>query len=152
MSLTYPQAIDEIFAMFKTAWDAQTTAIVGYIPAVLYPGIESTSVPASGKYFVKADVLPVKERQKTLAVNVDIPTGRRYNNMGIVRFQIMCPLSDVRNAEKGVDLGILVRNAFRGKESPCGIVFHNAVVTPSYPSEVFSKYIVTIEYNFDELA
>src|SRR5574343_2089556 len=141
MSLTYPEAIDEMFLMLKTAWANSSPSILPYVPNISYPGIETPSVPVSGKYHAKADIYPVSEKQRTLSTNVDIGGGRRYNNRGILKLQIMCPLSDVRNAEIGIKLGILARDAFRGKHSPCGIVFYNAVVIPSMPSEVFSKYI-----------
>lgn len=151
MALTYIEAKDEMLTMLQTAWNAQAAAIVTYIPIILYQGIEPKNIQPSDKYFGKCDIFVLSDNQKTLSTNVGQASQRRYNNKGILQLQIMCPLSDVQNSDRGAKLANIAKLAFRGKQSPCGIVFYNAMYTPSLSTEVFSKHIMTVEYNFDEI-
>lgn len=151
MSLTYLQARNEMFKMFADAWALNTPAIVSPAPTVYYPNVLPPSPPPSNLYFAVVNIKVAKEVQKTLAIDVVNFGGRMYNNKGLFICEIMCPLSDAPNSEKGAELATVARNAFRGKRSPCGVVFYDAMFTVSKSTEVFSKYIMTVEYNYDDI-
>lgn len=148
MTFDIIQANDEMLTMLKTAWDAQTTAIVAYIPDIQYEGETKKVVPPSDKYYGVLYNNILTNPQATLCGDLDGIGSRRYNNTGILEFHISCPLSDAENANKGKRLGIVARNAFRGKYSPSGIIFYNARIIPSKPNEIFNKYIMFVDYNY----
>ena len=50
MAATQIQAKDEMFAMFKTAWDAGATAITTTVPPVYYHGVQKPTTPEANKY------------------------------------------------------------------------------------------------------
>lgn len=156
MSATYLVAKDEMFLMFQTAWDLGSAAIVAPfqigIPHVYYPGVERPITPPANEYCGFLDLIVVEEKQATLAIDVASLGQKMYNNRGILRFQLICPLKDAENSDRGARLASLVRNAFRGKRSPCGTVFLNSMFTQSIPTEVFSKFIMTTEYNYNDIA
>jgi hypothetical protein len=137
--------------MFNTRWQAKTFAIVGYIPDVSYPGMETTLKPPTGIYYASAKIIPSGEKQSTFRSNVDGLQNVRYNNFGILQFVIFCPISDAQNAYKGRLLGIVARDAFTGKESPSGVRFFSAVLTEPRVTEVFNKFTVNIDYNYDDV-
>lgn len=155
MALNQLQAKDEMFTMFRTAWNAGSVAVITpyqlTIPEVYYHGVERPSPPPANKYFAILDMIVVDRRQKTLAINVVNTGDKMYNNIGLLRLQIVCPISDAENSDRGLRLGMVARDAFDGKRSPCGIVFLNAKIEPSLSTEVFSKHIFTVQYQYDEI-
>lgn len=154
MAATQIQAKDEMFAMFKAAWDTVATggsAILSYVPPVYYHGVQKTTTPEADKYFAIMEMIVVDRSQATLAINVVNVGDRMYNNRGLLRLQVMCPLSDAENSDKGLRLGMVARDAFDGKRSPCGVLFRNAKVEPSLSTEVFSKHIMTVQYEYNEI-
>lgn len=151
MSLTYLQARNEIFTMFANAWALNAPAIVSPAPKVYYPNVLPPAVPPSNLYFAVVKIKTIQEVQKTLAINVVNPGGRMYNAKGLFSCEIICPLSDAQNSSKGAQLCMVARDAFRGKHSPCGVVFYDATPTEGKSTEVFSKHIMTVEYNYDDI-
>jgi hypothetical protein len=155
MALTEVQAKDEMLTMFRTAWNANSVAVITpyqvTVPAVRYHGQVNKEPPPSNLYHAILYMECVSRSQKTLAIDVASIGTRRYNNIGILSLQIMCPFSDAENSDRGLRLGIVARDAFEGKTSPCGVWFRDAKVTPSLSTEVFSKHIMTVGYQFDEI-
>lgn len=155
MALDQIQAKDEMFTMFRTAWNANSVAIIApyqiTIPEVYYHGVEKPAIPPSDKYFAILDMIVVDRKQKTLAIDVVNFGDRMYNNRGLLRLQIVCPLSDAENSDRGLRLGMVARDAFDGKRSPCGVLFRNGTIEPSLSTEVFSKHIFTVKYEYDEI-
>jgi hypothetical protein len=158
MALTQLQAKDEMFTMFRTAWNALVGGALSVvspyqatIPEVYYHGVEKPLIPPSDKYFAILDMIVVDRKQKTLAIDVVNFGDKMYNNRGLLRLQIVCPLSDAENSDRGLRLGMVARDAFDGKRSPCGVVFFNGTITPSLSTEVFSKHIMTVEYQYEDI-
>lgn len=158
MSATLNQAKDTMYTMLMTDIIAQSPSIIGYVPNITFHGSRYSPPPANGiippadKYHGVSFVHVMKEEQKTLCHDVDTLGSRRYNNRGVFEFQIMCPLSDAQNSDKGDRLAYVAQKAFRGKEGTCGIVFYDAMYKSGATGDVFSKYIMTVKYNYDEVS
>lgn len=155
MALTQVEAKDEMFTMFRTAWNANSVAVITpfqiTVPYVSYQGVRVTEPHPADKYSAILDMIVVSRKQATLAINVVNMGDRMYNNKGILRLQILCPLSDAQNADRGLRLGLVALDAFDGKRSPCGVKFYDGMVEPSLSNEVFSKHIMTVKYEYADI-
>lgn len=148
MTTTYPAALDEMFALFRDAWNTGATAIVGYVPEVRWPGVEEPDKPETKKYWARVSTQTVLERQATFRNGDD----KRYTTDGLLFVQIFCPMSDARAMERGRNLAVLARNAFRGEETSSSVWFRNARINELSPDGKAYRFNVVTEYEYDELA
>ena len=148
MPATYEEAIDQLFETFKTAWDADTTAIVGYVPEIRWQGVESPNAPDTSKYWARASQQTVMESQTTLANEAGCI---RYTAEGIVFIQVFCPKSDSLSMENGRKLAMVGKEGFRGKKTSGGIWFRNVRIQ-ELPAEMkWNRLNVMAEYEYDEI-
>lgn len=147
MTATYPQAIDDIFTLFRTAWLAQTAAIVGYVPAVRWPGVEEPTRPPVDKFWARVSQQTVIERQITFRNVVD----KRYETNGLLFVQVFAPMSDPQAMERLRALAVVARNAFRGKATASEIWFRNARINELPPDGKAFRCNVVADYQYDEI-
>ena len=146
---SYEQALADIFGLFNIAWTAKTTAIVGYIPNVAWPGIEQPTTPDRSKFWARVSQKTSFETQSTLR-NGD--NGQRYTNQGTLYVQIFCPVSEVGSISKGRRLATLARDAFRGKHSLNGVWFRNAKIVEMPTEQDWFAFTAQVDYIYDETA
>lgn len=152
MTATYNQARDQIFALFKAAWDAQTTALAGYVPEVRYQGLEVGEKPDGSKHWCRISTQSVTEEQATLSTCVEEPGKSRYESSGLVFVQIFSPKSEATGYEVGQQLAQVARNAFRGKKTTPGEVwFRNVRINNISPENLLYRFNVVAEYEYDEI-
>lgn len=151
MTTTYPNAIDEMFAAFRTVWNAGSAAIAGYVPEVRWPGVEKDDKPPTEKYWVRVSQQTVAENQAT--VNADTVNGkRRFTGLGLIFIQIFAPMSKSDGYDKGRQLSVLAKSAFRGQDTPGGVIFRNARINELAPDGKAYRFNVVSEYEYDEIA
>ena len=150
MPTTYTAAVDTMFALFKAAWDAETTAIVGYVPEVRWQNVPEKTKPDPDKFWARVSQQPVTSRQSSLSNCVGSPQQRRYESSGVLFVQLFFPKSDDEAADKGRRLAVLARAAYRGK-TVGGIEFKNVRINELSPQESWFRANVVAEYEFDEL-
>ena len=147
--ISYIQAVDEIFDKINTAWKANTTSIVGYVPKMRWPGVEEPKKPNLGKYWARTSQETVTEEQTGLR-NGD--NGQRYTALGLVFVQIFCPKSDGQSMVNGRSLAIVARDALRGKTTSCKVWFRNARIKELSPEDNWYRFNVIAEYEYDEIS
>ena len=157
MTSTYIEAYNEMVKMLNDAWTTGTPAITTYIPDINWQGNEYEGEQFVDKYYATFEVQVVDEVQKTLQGSLDGNGARRYNNIGVVIIDIYAPISISNHMLKLRELSVVARNAFRGKESPSGVVFYNAKfveagLATAASSSNFYKSVVTAEYSFDDIS
>ena len=106
MSISYEDAIDEIFALFNEAWNAKATAVAGYVPEVRWPGVEEPDKLDYAKFWARVSQQTVLDEQNTLK-NEDVC----YTTDGLVFIQIFCPKSNNLSMTEGRQLATIARNA-----------------------------------------
>lgn len=151
MTLTYPQAVDEIFGQFHNEWLASSAAIAGYVPHIYWKGVEEPEKIDGSAYFVRASQQTVAEGQGSLTTQIGATTKRRWRTVGLVVIQIFCPRSDVQGMERGRLLAELARNCFRGQATENGVWFRNARIIEQPPEELFNRFNIVAEYEYDEV-
>jgi hypothetical protein len=149
--ITYHQADDEINATFLTAWNAESGAIVGYVPEIRWQNVQRREIPDGSKFWVRISKDTVYERQATLSTCEGIPGQRKYTANGLVFVQLFCPKSNAQAFELGQQLAIIARNSFRGKTTPGNIWFRNVRINELQPDELFYRLNIIAEFEYDEL-
>lgn len=142
---------DEIATLFQTAWQANTVSIVGYVPEIQWQGVQTRNQPDGSKYWVRFSKQTVIEQQVTLSTCEGLPGQRKYEASGLVFIQIFCPKSDSQAFDLGQQLATVARNAFRGKVTPGRIWFRNVRINELEPEELYQRFNVVSEYEYNEL-
>lgn len=148
MTTTYEEAKDEIYSQFFAAWVAGSAAIVGYVPEVRWQNLEEATKPDQSKYWARVSTQSVDEPQANLGA--DAEGKRRYTGLGLVFVQIFVPKTE-GNDYKGAKLAELARNAYRGKKTTGGVWFRNVRINNLEPEELFYRFNVVAEYEYDEI-
>lgn len=150
MTTTFSGAADEICSTFWQSFNvAEVSSLVGYIPDVRWPMVEEPGEPDSSKYWARLSVQTVFEEQTAIAGN---DLKRRYTASGLVFVQLFCPKSVSDSGEVGRKLAELARAAFRGKSSPNNVWFRNVRINELSPENLFHRFNVVAEFEYDEIA
>lgn len=147
MSITYDQAVDEMFALFLAKWQAEATGIVGYIPEVRWQGVEEQDPAELTKFWCRIMQTTVHESQRTFR-NGEF--GKTFTNYGFITIQLFCPKTESQAMTLGRKLAIIARDAFRGKTTLGGVVFTNARILELPSEERYVKFNIIADYEFVE--
>ena len=153
MTTTYSNAIDEINAVFWQDWNsAKTSSVAGYVPEIRWQYVEEPSSPDGSKFWGRVSTQTVFEEQSTLSDEAGLPGQKRYTSSGMVFVQIFCPKSLAQAGEIGRKLAEVARNSFRGKSTPGKVWFRNARINELSPEDLFYRFNVVAEFEYDEVA
>lgn len=145
--ISYEQAVDEIFKVFRDTWNAEASAIVGYLPEIRYQGVEEPSKLPIDKYWARVSQQTVSDSQSTLRNGT---CGQRYRTNGLVFIQLFCPKSDSLGMTTGRKLATVVRNGYRGVKTSGGVWFSNVRINELPPEDNWYRLNVVAEYEYDE--
>lgn len=151
MTASYTQAVDAMFALFNVAWSAGAAAIVGSVPQIRWQGVEGTSPPPVNGYWCRVSTQNVIEQQTTHKTGIAPNENRRYTSSGLLFVQLFCPMSDAQAMDKGRQLAMLARNAFRGKSTSNDVWFRNARINELSPEDNSYRFNIIVEYEYDDI-
>lgn len=152
MTLTAPQAIDEMYAVVNNAVVNGAAAIVGTVPEIRWDGVEETSAPPMNEYWLRVSSEEIDAAQSTMNSGIAPGEKQLYTATGLLFVQLFCPKSSPQAKEFGEQLAELVRNAFRGVETPGGVWFRNPRATPIPSQGNALRFNVVVEYEYDSVA
>lgn len=147
MTATLAGARDEINQMFVDAWNANTTAVAGYIPEVRFAGTERGTLPAATVAWARLAIQHTMSEQ----VSVGAIGNRRFERRGLVTAQIFTPLSEGKGLSLAEGLATIARNAYEGKTSPGAIWFINVSVKEVGVDEPWFQTNVSATFCYDEI-
>lgn len=151
MITSHIQARDEIFKFVNEAWVANAAAAVGYIPAIEWQGKTALKIDAS-KFWARVSAQRVTEEQTNVSV-ADAALGtRRYTIAGLVFIQIFGPKSAGNAYEGGNSLAEIARSSLRGKATPSKVWFRNVRINELEPEDLYQRFNVVAEFEYDEFA
>lgn len=138
MSLTYQQARDEMFSVFKTAWDA-----TGY--PVHY---EDVYKPRSKdeKPWATVTLKHASGFQSTLS---GVTGSKTFTRLGFITTQIFVPTG--KGLQEAYDLAKVISDAFEGTSTPGGVWFSNVTLNEVGREGEFFQLNVVIEFRYDEI-
>lgn len=151
MTTTRSEARNEINGLFLAAWNAGAGALAGYVPEIEWQGRQPRNTPDGSKFWARVSMQTVFEEQTTLSTCEGKPGQKRYTASGLVFVQLFCPKSNTQAFEIGGKLAEVARNAFRGKSTPGKVWFRNARINELDPEELYYRFNVVTEFEYDEL-
>lgn len=128
MSVTYSEAIDGVFALFKAAWDANSAAVVGYIPEIRYMRAEEKDLPDRTKYWTRLSFTSQFEDHAAIG-------NRLFEGEILFSQQIFGPKNSNEVLNKGRALAEISKNAIRGKSIKDGQAFFRRVTINELPPD-----------------
>lgn len=132
------EARDDIHALFKTAWDAGTTAIVGSVPEIRYQTVEVGDEPPEDEYWVWTSVEHVTGGHAALGTVL-------FEHEGIFSAQLYGPSTEEGLAD--IDALVdLVLAAFEGETTTNGVWFRNARVNEVGPDRGWFQVNVLVDF------
>lgn len=152
MPATYQQAIDEMYTILDTSINASSTAIVGYIPTIYWPGDKPVDNVDGSKFWLRVAVQTLLNPQATFSNDVGAANQRRYTSKGILIFQVFCPQSVDSSYVLGQRLAILIRDSYRRVTTPGGVWFSNARIKEIPSEEIFYRFNVIVDFQFDDIS
>ena len=142
MSLTRNEAIDEICAIFKAAWDA-----TGYGERVKYDNISKKSLPPDGEIpWARVTLRHATSAQASLAGEVGT---RRFRRTGVLTVQVFEPIGSGLSGT--TDLPKIVQESYEGVVSTGGVWFRNVRINEVGPDGDFFQTNVVIDFEYDEI-
>jgi len=151
MTATYVEAVDDIFGLFNSAWDSNAGSIVGSVPTVYWQGNEPAQTPGKDSFHVHVGTQTVIEQQTTFKTGVAPSENKRYTANGLVVIQLYCPMSVSDSMDKGRQLAVLARNAFRGKESANNVWFRNVRINELPAEDDYYRLNIIADFEYDDL-
>ena len=137
------QARDDIISLFKTYWDANTAAITGTVPQVVYGGLEEVSEPPSDLPWVRVSVIHGTGGQASFGDT----GGRHFDRNGIVTIQLFVPLKD--NGMVTMDQLIQVAlDSIEGKCTSNGVWFRNVRINEQGPDRAWFNVNVLADFEY----
>lgn len=150
MTTTFIAAGDEIYSRINDVWKAQTPAIFSYTPKLYWPGVVEPAKVDGSKSWARVTRRTVEETQSGF-VACSFNSKVRYTNSGLIFIQLFGALSETGSDRKIQQIGELLKNAFKRKCTGSKIVFRNSRIEQLDTEDLFVRYNVVFEYEYDEL-
>lgn len=144
---SFATARDEILALFKVAWDANTPAVNGGLtPRVEWDAVDSKTARPVSAAWARITVEHTLAEQSTFGD----AGARRFTRFGFVTVQIFQPQNTAGGFTLGEQLAVIARNAFEGVGTASGVWFRNAVISEAGSDAIWSRLNVRAEFQYDE--
>lgn len=137
MSLTYEQAVDDMMAMLKAAWDP-----TGH--KMFYESVDADR-ETDNTAFAMALIRHASGQQQTLGA----AGGRTFVRRGIIIVQIFTRIGN--GLRESYQLAKVVADGFEGESSENGVWFRNVRINEIGKDGMFIQTNVNIEFEYTEL-
>jgi hypothetical protein len=141
---------DEMFAKLTAVWDT-TEAVIGYVPEIRWPSNQQREIPDGAKFWARVSQQTLDEEQATLSNCMSLPGKRKYTVEGLIFVQIFGPRFEDESWTKCQKLAEIARNAYRGQTTASKIIFRNARIKELEPEQLFERFNVVVEFEYDEI-
>lgn len=128
MSVTYSEAIDGVFDLFRVAWLANAGDVAGYIPELRYMRAEKKNLPAPDKYWSRLSYTSQYEEHAAIG-------NRLFEGEILFTQQIFCPKFNADVLNIGRQLAEVSKNAIRGKSIKDGEAYFRRVTINELPPD-----------------
>lgn len=144
VSLTKQEAVDEMLALFNTAWAPRAVVWEDVPPdAIALAAIDDTNTNVTA--WARISVKHNGGYQQTLAGQGD----RRFAKEGILLVEVYAPAGDGLTVARS--LHTIVEQAFEGVSTPNGVWFRNVHTEEVGPDGPWTHANVIIEFSYDEV-
>lgn len=151
IDLTYSEAVDEMFAVIETANNASSTAIIGYVPQLFWPGVKTLSSPDLSKFWGRVSQQTVIEGQSSLSNCEGLPGQHRFTAKGFIIAQLFLPESNPEAMSKGRLWASVLKNSVRRRSTSGRVWFRDARIDELPQQNTQYRLNVVAVYEYDEL-
>lgn len=151
MTLRPQQARKQMLAHVDTCWQAGAGAIVGYIPAIRWQGVEEGALPGADKFWMRASTQGVDNRQRghmMPEVGISKPV---HDNIGLIILQIFAPMKSPGAYAKGELLSELGQGMFMASDIGGSIWFRNPRIRELDHDSSWFRWNVIADYQFSQV-
>lgn len=150
MTATLKTARNEIYDIFKAAWDANAGAVNGgVVPPIKREGISFT--PPPGAAWAWLLIRHTGGTQATFS-NSSGTGRRRFRKSGTISVRIYAPSSTSLDTTLAEDLAMVAEAAFEGKATPSDVWFRDVVPTEIGVNDPWIQFNVTASFEYDQFA
>lgn len=150
--LDYVDGQDQIFAQFDTCLPDIALILPGGID-VQYQGVTPDKKQEEDKFWCRVALQTGLEQQTGFRADWEGQgQKRRYTTDGLVFVQLFIPKMKQSDFRLGQRIAVIMKNAFRGKQTDGCIWFRNTRTQDSLPEQDgFKRLNVVSEYTYDEI-
>lgn len=151
MTVSAPNARREMFAHINACWQADTLAIVGYVPEIRWQGLEKKTVPGADKFWMRASTQEVDTNHSGFAVPQFGVSDVVYDTDGVVTLQIFAPMKERTAYDLGEKLAQVGRRAFMATSTPSAVWFRRPRVRELDNDGTWYRWNVIADYHFSQV-
>lgn len=140
MTATRQQAIDEMLALLKTAWDATS-----YADNVVWPNKDGAP-PAQREPWIRPKVQHVDGGNGSISGANGVA---RYVRLGFITVQLFVPSGQGLSTE--ATLSKIIIDAYEGKKTASGVWFRNVRAREVGEDGEFHQTNIIIDFEYDEI-
>lgn len=140
MSATFEVATDEILALFKTAWDAQSLTAI-------YQNTGDQDIPTGTASWARVNLQHIGGRQSSLA---GAGSTTRWDRDGLLTIQVFTAVGE-KGLSRAHQLGKVIADAYEGAATASGVWFRNVRLNEVGPDGEWFQVNVLIEFRYDEI-
>jgi hypothetical protein len=149
MPCTYTQACDEMFDLFNAAWNAGSSAIVGYVPTIRWQDNDTGVLPINTAFWCRVSIQTIASGQTSFCSSVDAAGKRRYTTNGLFVIQIFGPKNRPEAAGEMRDLVEMILPTLRSKTT--NVILRKATPNEISPENGCSRTNVFCEFEYDDI-
>jgi len=145
-----PTARDEMLALFRVAWEANSPALNGGTAPRIYwqrNEVAEADKPQSDEAWARVTVQHNEAGQRTLG-----QTGnRRFDRVGVITVQVFTSQKEDPDGSVLEALGIIARDAFEGNTTSSDVWFRNVRLQETDPDDPWWQLNVLADFSYDDI-
>ena len=150
MTATNQEALDTVNSKLLSILQVEGSALLGYVPEVVWVRKEQQN-PIRNRAWLRVAHQIAQEYQATLCTNVGQDTYRRWRTDAYALVEIFCSTEVLNSSGKIDELGIIIKNKFRGVTFPNGLWITEVKPQAEADEAGFSRFDVVIHYQYDSV-
>lgn len=144
MSITYQDAVDELFSTFLTYWNANVSSVLDYSPEIRWRNKEVKTSPDPAKHYLRISQQTVIERQASLK-NIN----KLHESRGFITVQLYFSKSSLVDGDDRA-LSAIAKEGFRSAAGS-DVWYRNPRIKELPPEEDYFRADVISDYVYYEV-
>jgi hypothetical protein len=147
--MTEETARNEVFALFRTAWNSRAGGVVGgSVPTVIWQGDEIAAPPTEKYAYATISVLHAAGGQSSLSNAVG---SNLWTNTGVVITQCFAPIGSGKSLLVASGLARIAVDTFRSSSTPGGVWFTKSHLAEVGPSRGWYQVNAVANFSYDDV-
>lgn len=149
MILSYNDFQNKFYNYVFKCWSSDEISNLNILTDIRFPNIQTEHLPEKDRFWIRPNIYTVSDGQKSLSDCVGEQNGRRYLVEGFAIIQLFVPKTHLNAAMICGQVAQILKNNFRRNNEP-DIWFRNCVINELEPENLWLRYNITVEFQYDE--